>query len=115
MKVGNMSLFKREKPAVADDLMALIDEPAEPETLDQNAVLGYLTELDDEEYKKLCKVADVYRKADKDANKIMGKVTDGDKIDVRIVEKPADDSFIETDTQVTKKTKGKTENAKTTK
>lgn len=113
---GIMGIFDRKKPnAATDEIMALIDEPAEPETLDQNAVLAYLTELSDEEYKKLCKVADVYRAADKRANDIMGKTVDGEKIDVRIVEKAADDSFIQTDTQVPKKTKGTTDNAKTTK
>lgn len=112
----NMGFFDRKKQTAASEtVMALIDEPAEPEALDQNAVLSYLTDLSDDEYKKLCKVAEVYRKADKQANEIMGKVTDGERIEVRVVAKPADDTFIETDTQVTKKTKGTTENAKTTK
>lgn len=111
-----MGIFDRKKQSTAaDDTFALIDEAPEPAALDQNAVLSYLTDLSDEEYKKLCKVADVYRTADKKANEIMDKVPDGERVEVRIVEKPADDSFIETDTQVTKKTKGTTTNASKTK
>lgn len=111
-----MGIFDRKKQStVADDAFALIDETPEPVALDQQAVLSYLTDLSDEDYKKLIKVADVYRTADKKANEIMDKVPDGERVEVRIVEKPADDSFIETDTQVTKKTKGTAQNAKSTK
>lgn len=111
-----MGIFDRKKTnATADNLMALIDEPAEPETLDQNAVLSYLTDLSDDDYKKLCKVAEVYRKADKQANEIMGKVTGAEHIEVRIVPKENDPGFIDTADEKLKQTKGTTENAKTTK
>lgn len=92
--------------------MALINEPAEPETLDQNAVLSYLTDLSDDDYKKLIKVADVYRTADKKANEIMDKVPDGDKVEVRII--PANSGSTDLSFEETEE-KGTTENAKTTK
>lgn len=118
MKVGNMGLFSkkfvgpnklsRTAPGFEQNLLAEIDE--EPAAIDKNAVLDFMVEQSEEEYKKLIKVADVYRAADKKANEIMGKQTDGERVEVRIVPKPADDDFIETDTQ-----KGKNGNANKTK
>ena len=106
-----MDFFKRnKKPTETESLMAMIDEPTESE-INHNTVLDYTVALEDDEFKKLIKVAEVYRMANKKADDILGvKPVDGEAIEVRIVTKAANDDFIETET-----TKGKTQNAKTTK
>lgn len=47
-----------------EELPAISDEEQ------REAVISYLRELDDKEYKKVIKVAEIYRKADADANQV---------------------------------------------
>ena len=106
-----MGIFERnKKPAADDSIFDLIDEDAEP-AVNHDSVLDYMVQLSDEDYKKLCKVADVYRAANKKADEILGKVADGDKIEVHVKPKDTGSEFLETDN----KAKGNQENVETAK
>ena len=100
--ISFMGIFnKKTAPASDSSLFDLIDEPAEPE-VNHNSVLDYMVALGEDDYKKLIKVADVYRAANKKADDILGKTTDGEKIEVRVIEKAAGTNFLETDGNVKK-------------
>lgn len=65
-----MSIFGNKKKAELPPLV-LTDEP-EADPVNYNSVLDYLVGLSNRDYDKLCKVAAIYRTANKDAAKVLG-------------------------------------------
>lgn len=48
------------------------DDDFQPVGVDYNSALDWLTGLSDDDYKKVCTVAEIYRKAEKDAAEALG-------------------------------------------
>lgn len=62
-----MGLFKKKKQVVTSGYSAPVYEA------DYESVLGWLTGLSPEDYKKVCAVADIYREADQSAAAELGE------------------------------------------
>jgi len=64
-----MSLFGKKQPEVPQTF--IVNEAAEAAGVDHNNVLDYLLQLKTEEYQKLLKLTDIYRKANKAAGELI--------------------------------------------
>lgn len=64
-----MSLFGKKQPEVPQTF--IVNEAAEAAGVDHNSVLDYLLQLKTEEYDKLLKLTDIYRKANKEAGELI--------------------------------------------
>lgn len=66
-----MGIFGNKDKALPSVFM---DDELEPEApaVDYNSALDWLTGLSDEDYKKVCTVAEIYRKAQSDAAEALG-------------------------------------------
>lgn len=65
-----MGLFDKKRKELPAVLRA--PEFAAPAVVDYNSVLDWLTGLSDDDYKKVCAVAEIYRKAESDAAAALG-------------------------------------------
>lgn len=64
-----MSLFGKKQPEVPQ--IFIVNEAAEAAGVDHNNVLDYLLQLKTEEYDKLLKLTEIYRKANKEAGELI--------------------------------------------
>lgn len=72
-KAGYMGLFGNKKKLSAETMAAAALADFEQEVVvNYDSVVDWLVGLSDEDYSKVCKVADVYRKAHTDAAGVLG-------------------------------------------
>lgn len=64
-----MGLFGKDKKVLAP---LFSESELEPQNADYNTVLDWLQGLSDEDYATVCKIAEIYRKANKDAAAALG-------------------------------------------